>query len=79
MRLAGIGLGVACKSGGGRGRYWNEVGAVHLSDQINRLKVRGLWWRVMLVDCCGWMVNEDGVLYRNTLENSTLYVNGTWV
>ena len=63
MRLAGIGLGVACKSGGGRGRYWNEVGAVQLSDQINRLKVQGLWWRVMLVDCCGWMVNEDGVLY----------------
>ena len=48
---------------GGEERYWSEVGAVHLSDQINRLKVRGLWWRVMLVDCCGWMVNEDGVLY----------------
>ena len=64
--------------GGGGGRYWSEVGAVHLSDQINRLKVWGLWWRVMLVDCCGWMVNEGGVLYRNALENSTLYVNGTW-
>ena len=34
-------------------RYWAEVGAVHLSDQRNRLKVRGLWFRVMLVDCCG--------------------------
>ena len=76
MRLARIRLGIVCKSGGGGGgggrRYMSEVGAVHLSDQINRLKVRGLWWRVMLVECCGWMVNEDGVLYRHALEKSTL-------
>ena len=56
------------------GGYWGEVGAVHLSCQKNRLKVqeRGLWCRVMLVDCCGWVVNQDGVLYWNPLQNSSV-------
>ena len=72
MRLAGIGLGIACKSGSGGGRYWGEIGAVYLPGQRNRLKVRGLQCRVMLVDCCGWVVNQDGVSYQNPLENSSV-------
>ena len=48
-------------------RYWGEVGAVHLSDQRNRLKVQGL-----LLNCCSWLVNEDGVLYHNSLESSSV-------
>ena len=44
-----------------------EVGTVHLLDQRNRLKVRGMWCRVVLVDCCGWVVNQDGVLYQKRL------------
>ena len=72
MRLAGIGLGIACKSGGVGGERLGEVGTVHLSDQRNRLKVWGLWCRVMLMDCCGWIVNQDDVLYRNLLENSSV-------
>ena len=56
------------------GGYWGEVGAVHLSCQKNRLKARerGLWCRVMLRDCCGWVVNQDGVLYWNPLQNSSV-------
>ena len=75
MRLAGIGLGIVCKGegeGGGGVRHWGEVGAVHLSGQRNRLKVKGLWCRVMLMDCCGLVVNQDGVLYRNLLENGSV-------
>ena len=73
MRLARIGLGIICKTGIGRGeRYWGKVGAVHLSDQTNRLKVRGLLYGVILVDCCGWVMNQDDVLYQNPLENGTL-------
>ena len=65
-----IGLGIVCKSG--RGVYWGEVGTVHLSGQRNRLKGRGQWYRVMLVDCCGCLVNQDGVMYQNPLENCSL-------
>ena len=54
MRLVGIGLGIVCKSGEEE-RDWDEVRAVYLSDQKNRLKVQELWCRVMLVDCCGWV------------------------
>ena len=52
-------------------RYWDEVGAAHLSDQRNRLTVRGLWCRDMLVDCCGWAVNQDAVLYQNPLDKGS--------
>ena len=40
-------------------RDWGEVGAAHLSVPRNRLKVWRLWCRVMLVDCCSWVVNQD--------------------
>ena len=40
-------------------RYWGEVDAVHLSGERNRLKVQGLWCRFLLVDSCGWVVNQD--------------------
>ena len=43
--------------GGGDWRGWDEVGSVHLSSQRNRLKMRGLWCRVILVrlgDEPGW-------------------------
>ena len=53
-------------------RHWGEVGAVHLSGQRNRLKVKGLWCRVMLMECCGLVVNQDGVLYQNLLENGSV-------
>ena len=43
------------------GRYLGEVGIIHLSGQRNSLKVWGLWCRFLLVDCCGWVVNQDGV------------------
>ena len=56
-------LGIVCKSGGVWERYWSEEGAVHLSGQRSRLKVWGLWCRVMLVECCSWVVNQDSVLY----------------
>ena len=62
--FGGIGLGI--------GRYRGKVGAAHLSGQRNRLTVLGLWCRVMLVDCCGWVVNQDRVLYRNPLRNSSV-------
>ena len=53
-------------------RYWGEVDAVHISDQRKRLKVWGMLCRIMLVDCCGWVVNQGGVLYQNLLENDTV-------
>ena len=56
----------------GRGRYWAEVGVVYLSYQRSMLKVRGLQCRVMLVDYYGWVVNQDGVLYRNPLESGSV-------
>ena len=59
------------KSGRG-GRYWAEVGVVYLSYQRSMLKVRGLQCRVMLVDYYGWVVNQDGVLYRNPLESGSV-------
>ena len=76
MRLAAIGLGIICKSGSGK-RYWGEVGLLtylvkDLSGQRNRLKVQGQWCRIMLVDCCGWVVNQDGVSYQNTLDNGSV-------
>ena len=48
-----------------------EVDPVHLSGQRNRLKMWGLWCRVMLVDCCGWVVNQDAVLYENPLDKGS--------
>ena len=42
---------------------WDKVGSVHPSGQRNRLKVRGLWCGVMLVDCYDWVMNQDGGLY----------------
>ena len=75
MRLAEIGLGIVCKSEkwkGRGGRYWAEVGVVYLSYQRSMLKVRGLQCRVMLVDYYGWVVNQDGVLYRNPLESGSV-------
>ena len=82
MRLAGIGLRIVWKSGdGGVGkgvgggerqeRYWGEVSAVHLSGQRNRLKVQVLWYRVMLVNCCGLVMNQDSALYHNPLESGS--------
>ena len=49
--------------GGELERDWDKVGSVHPSGQRNRLKVRGLWCGVMLVDCYDWVMNQDGVLY----------------
>ena len=43
------------------GRYWGEVGAIGLSGERKRLKVWGLWYRFLLVDCFGCLVNHDGV------------------
>ena len=52
--------------------YRGEVGTVHLSGQRKRLKVQGLWCRVMLVDCCGWVVKQDRVLHQTPLENGSV-------
>ena len=60
------------------GRYRGEVGAVHLSGQRERLKVRAMWCKFLLVDCCGWVVNQDGALYWNLLEIGPVQ-RGTWV
>ena len=65
-------LGIVYKTEGVWERYWGEEGAVHLSGQRNSLKVWGLWCRVMLVDCCSWVVNQDSVLYQNPLENGSV-------
>ena len=71
-------LGIVCKSGGEGEKYWGEEGAVHLSGQRNGLKVWGFWCRVILVECCSWVVNQDSVLYQNPLENGSAQ-RGTWV
>ena len=42
-------------------RYCGEVAAAYLSGQRNRSKKWRAWRRLMLVDCCGWVVNQDGV------------------
>ena len=44
--------------------YLGEVGNARLSGQRKRLKVQGLWCGVMLVDCCGWVVNQDRVFIK---------------
>ena len=72
MKLTEKGSGIVCKSGRGWGRYWGEVDAVHLTGQRNRLKVWGLWCRVMLVDCSGWVLNQDAALYRHPLKKSSV-------
>ena len=77
MRFTGIGWVLSARVDGGE-RYWGKVGAVHLSGQRNRLKVRGLWCWVMLVDYCGWVVNQVGVVYRNPVENCSV-CRGIWV
>ena len=65
----------ACKKGRG-GDFWGEVGTVHLSGQRNRLKVWGLWCRILLVSYWGWVVNQDGVLYQNLLEIGSMQSKG---
>ena len=40
--------------------------------------MQGLRCRDIFVDCCGWLVNQDGVLYQNPLENGSVK-RGTWV
>ena len=54
---------VVVVGGGELERDWDKVGSVHPSGQRNRLKVRGLWCGVMLVDCYDWVMNQDGGLY----------------
>ena len=55
--------------------YWGEVDTVYLSGQRNRLEVWGMLWRVMLLECYGWVENQDGIFVSKS-AGEQLYVKG---